>query len=252
MGTQQDLIAEDLVSQVRLLEQGLTQASRVSVLRREEARMLGDIGGLRAKSAQLRGSVAEVNIEMIKLQTSRREEAITELRDLEFREIELAERLLGLDERLSRLSVRSPVDGVVYGSDVFALQSVVQAGAPMMYVVPQDQPMIIEARVDPVNIDQIYAGQATVLRFTAFESRTTPELAGTVIGQSADAFTDQVTGQTYYAVQVLPDPGEVEKLRENRLIPGMPVEVFIKTGERTPLEYLTKPLTDYFTRSMRG
>ncbi|MCV3273950.1 HlyD family type I secretion periplasmic adaptor subunit [Roseobacter sinensis] len=252
LNTQQVLIAEELRDQMSLLEKGLTQATRVSTLRREEARLQGEIGGLRASSAQLRGSVAEVNIELIKLKTTRREEAITELRELDFREIELTERLLGLNERLSRLSVKSPVNGVIYGSEVFALQSVVQAGAPMMYVVPQDQPMVIEARIDPTNVDQIYRGQEAGLRFTAFEARTTPELIGSVVDFSADAFTDEVTGQPYYAVEVLPAEGELEKLGNNTLIPGMPVEVFIKTNERSPLDYLTKPLTDYFTRSMRG
>lgn len=252
LNTQQVLISQELRDQISLLDRGLTQATRVSTLRREEARLQGEIGGLKATSAQLRGSVTEVNIEVIKLKTTQREEAITTLRDLDYREIELAERLLGLDERLSRLSVTSPVSGVIYGSEVFALQSVVQAGAPMMYVVPQDQPMVIEARIDPTNVDQIYRGQEAGLRFTAFESRTTPELVGAVVDFSADAITDQVTGQIYYSVEVLPAQGELEKLGDNTLIPGMPVEVFIKTNERTPLDYLTKPLTDYFTRAMRG
>ncbi|MFK7763322.1 MAG: HlyD family type I secretion periplasmic adaptor subunit [Roseobacter sp.] len=250
--TQEDLIEKDLSDQESLLAKGLTQATRVSTLRREAARLQGEIGGLQASSAQLRGSVAEVNIELIKLKTTQREEAITTLRDLDFREIELQERLLGLTERLSRLSVKSPVNGVIYGSEVFALQSVVQAGAPMMYVVPQDQPMVIEARIDPTNVDQIYRGQEAGLRFTAFESATTPELIGAVIDFSADAFTDEITGQPYYSVEVIPSEGELAKLGDNTLIPGMPVEVFIKTNERSPLEYLTKPLTDYFTRAMRG
>lgn len=250
--TQQELIADELRDQVSLFERGLVQASRVSTLKREEARLLGDIGGLVASEAQLRGSIAEVNIETIKLKTSRREEAITELRDLEFREIELRERLLGLNERLSRLSVRAPMSGAIYDSQVFALKSVIQAGEPMMYIVPQDQPMLIEARIDPINVDQVYHGQEAGLRFTAFESSTTPELVGSVVGLSADAFIDELTGQTYYSVEVLPAEGELEKLGANTLVPGMPVEVFIKTNERSPLEYLTKPLTDYFNRSMRG
>jgi HlyD family secretion protein len=252
LNTQQVLIADELRDQVQLLDRGLTQATRVSTLRREAARLKGEIGGLKASAAQLRGSVAEVNIELIKLKTTRREEAITELRDLEYREIELTERLLGLNERLSRLSVKAPVGGAIYGSQVFAMQSVVQAGAPMMYVVPQDQPMVVEARIDPRAVDQVYRGQEAGLRFTAFESRTTPELRGSVVGLSADAFTDETTGQTYYAIEVVPDAGELAKLGENTLIPGMPVEVFIKTNDRTPLDYLTRPLTDYFNRSMRG
>ncbi len=111
---------------------------------------------------------------------------------------------------------------------------------------------MIAGRIEPIHIDQVYLGQPAGLRFSAFEQRVTPELTGHVTAVSADAFTDEVTGQTYYRVEVLPDEGEMAKLGDKTVLPGMPVEIFIKTDERTPLSYLTKPLTDYFSRSMRG
>ncbi len=249
---QMDLFGNELRDQQILLEKGLAQSVRVSALQRERADLLGSIGGLEANIARIKGQIAALNIEILRLGTSRREEAITTLRDLQYRQIELAERKLGLVERLDRLAVRAPASGVVFGSAVFAVRSVVQAGAPIMYVIPQDQPLVIAGRIEPIHIDQVYLGQPAGLRFSAFEQRVTPELFGHVTAVSADAFTDDVTGQTYYRVEVLPDEGEMAKLGDNTVLPGMPVEIFIKTDERTPLSYLTKPLTDYFSRSMRG
>ena len=249
---QMDLFGNELRDQQVLLKKGLAQSVRVSALQRERADLLGNIGGLEANIARIKGQIAALNIEILRLGTSRREEAITTLRDLQYRQIELAERKLGLVERLDRLGVRAPVSGVVYGSAVFAVRSVVQAGAPIMYVIPQDQPLVIAGRIEPIHIDQVYLGQPAGLRFSAFEQRVTPELTGHVTAVSADAFTDEVTGQTYYRVEVLPDEGEMAKLGDKTVLPGMPVEIFIKTDERTPLSYLTKPLTDYFSRSMRG
>lgn len=214
--------------------------------------MAGRIGELIANLAQTKGQIASIKIEILSLRTARREEAITTLRDQQFQQIELIERKLSLSERLNRMNVRTPVNGVIYDSQVFAERAVVQPGAPIMYVIPQDQPLVIAGRVEPIHIDQVFRGQPAGLRFSAFEQRTTPELSGNVVDVSADALVDDVTGETYYRVEVLPGEGELRKLGDNTLLPGMPVEVFIRTDERTPLSYLTKPLTDYFNRAMRG
>lgn len=250
--TQLDLIEGELDDQSALLAKGLTQSSRVSALQREQASLAGRIGELVSDIAQTKGQIASIKIEILNLKTTRREEAITTLRDQQFQQIELIERKLSLSERLDRMNVRTPVSGVIYDSQVFAERSVVQPGAPIMYVIPQDQPLVIAGRIEPIHIDQVFRGQPAGLRFSAFEQRTTPELSGNVMDVSADALVDDVTGQTYYRVEVLPGEGELSKLGDNTLLPGMPVEVFIKTDERTPLSYLTKPLTDYFSRAMRG
>ncbi|MGB5560420.1 MAG: HlyD family type I secretion periplasmic adaptor subunit, partial [Paracoccaceae bacterium] len=251
LSLQRHLLQQELANQQTLLDRGLTQARAVMELRTDEASMLGQIGKLNADIAELKGQIAALKIELVKLRTARQQEAISTLRDLQYSEIELAERRLSLKDTLSRLDVTAPVSGIVYGSLVFALQSVVQPGAPIMYVIPQDQPLVVAARVETINIDQVHVGQEAGLRFTAFDQRATPEVLGYVSRVSADAITDEVTGQSYYAAELLPKEGELQKLGDRVLVPGMPVEAFIKTGDRSPLTYLTKPLTDYFTRAFR-
>ena len=251
LGIQQELITEELVDQETLLEKGLVQAQRVSTLRREAARLAGEIGMLTSNVAQLKGEIAAFEIEKLRLSGSRRESAIKELRDIQFRELELTEQRTSLLERLSRLDVRAPVSGIVYGSTVFAEKAVVRPADPLMFVIPQDQPLIVSARVEAIHIDQIHVGQTATLRFSAFNQRKTPEISGTVISVSADVLQDEVTGQTYYQVEVVPLADELPKLEEQVLLPGMPVEAYLRTEERTPISYLTKPFTDYFSRSFR-
>ncbi|MFQ5624346.1 MAG: HlyD family efflux transporter periplasmic adaptor subunit, partial [Paracoccaceae bacterium] len=190
--------------------------------------------------------------ELVKLRTGQAREAISTLRDIQYTEIELAERRAALVDTLSRLDVKAPVSGIVFGTKVFALKSVVQPGAPIMYIIPQDQPLLIAARVDTNSIDQVRLGQEVALRFTVFDQRRTPELEGYVSRISADVITDEATGLAFYAVDILPGDGELGKLGEEVVLPGMPVEAFIKTGERSPMAFLTKPLTDYFARAFRG
>ena len=248
---QLSLIRADLTGQETLLAKGLVQAQKVSALKREAARLAGEIGRLTADISQLRDQIAALEIEALKLESARREAAIAELRDIQVRELELGETRAGLVRRRARLEVRAPVAGVVYGSTVFAEKAVVRAAEPLMYVVPQTQPLLVSARVEALDIDQIHVGQEARLRFTAFNQRLTPEVAGRVVGVSADVIRDEVSGLSYYRVDVAPDADGRANLERLALVPGMPVEAFLKTGERTPLSYLTKPLADYFGRAMR-
>lgn len=249
--TQEELIKKELLDSETLLEKGLIQATRVSSLRREYARLLGEIGNLRAEVAQLRGQIASLDIEILRLTTTRREEAITTLRDLRSREIELIETRLSLQETLSRMEIRSPVAGVVYGSQVFARQAVLSPAEPIMYVIPQDQPLVVATRIDSIHIDQVHVGQDVSLRFVSFDQRLTPEIFGQVARVSADVFTDEATGLSYYQAELLPYEAELTKLGGQELLPGMPVEAYIRTEERSPLSYLAKPMTDYFNKAFR-
>lgn len=249
--TQSSLIQTELTDSQTLLEKGLTPASRVSSLQREEARLLGEIGNITANIAQLRGQIAALNIERIALTTRLREEAITTLRDMQVQEVELVQRRFSTKDTLSRMDLRAPVSGVIYDSRIFALQAVISPAEPVMYIIPQDQPMVVSARVDPIHVDQVHVGQQATLRFAALDQRLTPEIFGRVTKLSADVFTDDATGASYYQAELIPIEGEMAKLGEQTLLPGMPVEAFIKTGERSPLNYLAKPLTDYFTRAFR-
>lgn len=244
-------VVRDLHAQRSLLTQGYTVTERVNVLEREHARLLGETGQLGATVSQLRGQIAGLEIQNLRLLSARQEEAEATLRDLELREIELSERQITARETLARMVIRAPVSGIIYGSQIFALQSVISPAQPLMYVIPQDRPLIIVARIESIHIDQVHVGQDVALRFSAFDQRQTPELFGTVARVSADIFTNEATGLSFYQAELLPNEGELSKLGQQQLLPGMPVEAYIRTGERTPLSYLTKPLLDYFNNAFR-
>ncbi len=249
--TQARLVADELSNQQTLLGKGLVPAQRVSTLQREAARLAGEIGELTARVGEFRAQIAGDELERIRRVSERRENAISELRDIQFRELELTEKRKSLRGRLTRLDIRAPVTGVVYGTTVFAEKAVIQPAEPLMYIVPQDQPLVVTARVDAIHIDQVYLGQPATLRFPAFNQRLTPETPGQVTKISADILRDEFTGQPYYRVSVIPLEATPSDLNDQVLLPGMPVETFLRTDERTPLSYLTKPLTDYFGRAFR-
>lgn len=246
------LIEKELTDQQSLLDRGLAQAARVLALQREQSRLAGQVGELTAQKAQAEGRITEIDIEILRLDSGRREEAISALRDIQYRELELAEQRRALLEQLSRLDIRSPVSGIVYGMTVFATRAVIRPAEPVLFIVPQDRPLVIMSNVETINVDQVFPGQPVVLRFSALDQRTTPELNGSVTQLSADAFTDERTGVSYYKAEIALAPGELARLPAGvTLIPGMPVEAFIRTADRTPLEYLLKPLTDYLAKAFR-
>ena len=252
LSTQRDLIAEELADQQSLLDRGLAQASRVLSLQREEARLLGTVGELTAQRAQAGERMTEIELQILGLSSVRREEAITRLRDLQFSELELSERRRTLRRQLERLDIRAPVSGIVYGMQVFAPQSVIRPADPVLFLIPQDRPLVIATQVQAVDVDQIFVGQEVTLRFSAFDQRRTPELQGTVTLVSADVFQNETSGQSYYRAEVELTAGEMGRLPAGMtLIPGMPVEAFVRTADRSPLDYLIKPLADYFAKAFR-
>lgn len=249
--TQLSLIQRELTDQQSLLDRGLAQSSRVLALQREEASLRGQVGELTASKAEAEGRITEIDIEILSLGSRRREEAITELRDFGYRELELVERRSALGEQIARLDIRAPVSGIVLGLQVTTPRAVLKPADPVLYLIPQDRPLVIAAQVPPIHIDQLHTGQPVRLVFSAFSSRTTPELAGHVTVISADALSDPRTQASYYRAEIVLDEGEIGKLADKALVPGMPVEAFIKTADRSPLAYLLKPFTDYFTRAFR-
>lgn len=253
LARQLELIEKELASQQSLLDRGLAQATTVLNLQRSSAELDGTIGELTASEAQAEGRITEIEIEVLKLGTAQREDAITQLRDLQYRELEMAEQRRSLQEQLDRLDIEAPVSGIVYGMQVHTPRSVIRAADTVLYLVPQDRPLVIAARVEPIHVDQIFVGQEVNLRFSALDQRQTPELFGTVTKLSADAFEDTNNSQiSYYRAEVVLNEGEQEKLPEGTiLLPGMPVESYIRTDDRSPLAYLLKPLADYFTKAFR-
>ena len=248
---QLQLIEEELTDQSSLLEKGLTQASRVLALRREASRLQGSVGELTASRAQIEGSATEAEIEVLRLAAVRREEANTELRDIGAKALELAERRRALTEQIARLEIRAPVSGTVLDLAVSTPRSVIGAAEPLLFLIPQDRPLIITAQVQTTDVDQVFVGQKVRLMFPAFSLSTTPELYGHVVTVSADALVDEQARVAYYNAEIALNPGEIERLKELTLIPGMPVQIFINTGSRSPMAYLLKPFTDYFSVAFR-
>lgn len=248
---QLDLIELELDLQQGLLVKGLAQAGTVRALQREQARLDGQIGELQAELALTEGQVTEIEIEISSLETQRREEATAELRQIGPVVLELSEQRRALVTRIARLEIRAPVAGIILGLQVKTPQTVLRAAEPAMFVIPQDRPLVISARIAPMQIDEVSLGQEAELVFPAFSARDTPHLRGKVTRLAADALTDAETGLVYYSAEVQLDEGEPARLGERVLVPGMPVEVFLQSGRRTPFAYLLKPFAQYFSRAFR-
>nr|WP_235789894.1 HlyD family type I secretion periplasmic adaptor subunit [Ruegeria pomeroyi] len=249
---QLELIGTELANQQSLLDRGLAQATTVLGLRRTQADLKGTLGELTAAQAQSEGRITELDVEILKIGTTQREEAISTLRDLRYQELELKETRRVLQQQLQRLDITAPVSGIVYGLQVQTPRSVIRAADPVLYLVPQNRPLVIAAQVAPMDIDQIFTGQKVTLRFSTLDQRNTPELSGSVALISADAFEDQSTGLSHYRAEITLDQGEAARLPPGTaLIPGMPVETFIRTQPRAPISYLLKPLSDYFVKAFR-
>jgi HlyD family secretion protein len=245
------LIDGDLKGQRELLRRGLTQRARVTALERDRAQAVGNIEEATASIAESKARIAEVELAIINVGSQMREEAIKELGDAEGRIAELRERRNSTLETLSRIEVKAPMSGRVFNMTVHAIRQVVRAAEPILEIVPNDVKLVISVQVPPSQIDQIHVGQKAVIRFNAFDRRHTPDLQGTVRRVSADVITDERTGQSHYTVSLAIDEGETKYLGPTAvIIPGMPVDAFIQTTERSPFDYLVRPITSYFGKSM--
>lgn len=250
LARQLELISQELADAQTLLAKGLTQAPRVLGLEREEARLSGQVGELAASRAQAEGRVTEIDLEVLRLSAERREEASVQLRDIGSSELELAERQRALAERVARLDIRAPVAGTVLGLQVTTQRAVLRPADPVAYIIPQNRPLVIATQISPLQIDEVFVGQTVRLVFPTFAARTTPELNGTVTLISADVLTDSANNVSFYRAEIALTAQEAARLGQP-LLPGMPVDAFIQTSSRTPLAYLVKPFTDYFTRAFR-
>ena len=249
--TQLYLIQKELADQQTLFVKGLAQSGRVLALEREAASLQGNMGQLIAAKAEAEGRATEIDLEILRVAALHREEASTQLRDLEPQAMELSERRRALIERISRLDIRAPVAGLVLGLAVTAPRSVLRPADPVLYIVPQDRALAISIRLQPIDRDEVHVSQKVRLVFPGFSARSMPEIFGRVTSISADALLDQRTQLAFYRVEIQIDDSELAKLRTQTLMPGMPVDAFIETGAHSPMSYLLKPFTDYFSVAMR-
>ena len=250
-----NLLSEELVGVTDLYKKNLVSISRFMQLRREQTRLQGERGQLIADMARARAKISETELQIIQLDQDFRTEVLKDLRDTEGKIAELAERMVAAEDQLDRIDIRAPRSGVVHSLAVHTMGGVIGSGDTIMSIVPGGDDLIVEAKVAPSEVDQVNVGAATVVRINAGNQRTMPELGGTLIHVSADLARDPPgvagPGQAYYLVRVsLPKAGD-GRLGEFRLLPGMPAEVFIQTGTRTPLQYLLKPLREQIARTFR-
>jgi HlyD family secretion protein len=249
--TQVALLGTELEAQRDLLTKGLTHATRVSAIERELAELEGRVGELAAAEAEAAGRITEIEIEILGLATQLQEEAEAELRNVAARELELSERQRALAERIGRLDIRAPAAGLVFGLQVTTPRSVIGPADVLMFIVPQDRPLLVAVRVPATHVDEVRLEQDVRLVFSSLPSRTTPEVTGRVTLVSADALTDERTGIAYYRTEIAIDVDRLRDLGEVDVVPGMPVDAFIRTSDRTPLSYLLKPFSDYFRNAFR-
>jgi HlyD family secretion protein len=226
-----------------LWQKNLVQLNRLTSLQRDEARLEGERGQIIAQAAEVKGKIAEIQLQIIQVDQDVSSDVAKELREIDSKIGEYVERKITAEDQLKRTDIRAPQDGIVFQSTANTVGGVIAAGDPIMLIVPESDNLTVEVKVDPKDIDQVQLGQTVVLRFSSFNVRTTPEINGTVSRIAADTSTDQRTGQNYYLVRIAMTAQELKRLGDVKLTPGMPVEAFIETGERTMMSYLVSPCT---------
>ena len=248
---QQVVVQEELAGLRGLQQKGLVAKPRVTSLEREVARNDGSLGELTARLSQSQGKISEIELQILQLDKDQSSEVAKDLRETETKIGEMTERRVTAEDQLKRIDIRAPMSGTVHQLAVHTVGGVINQTEPLMLIVPQADRLVVELRINLQDIDQVQNGQKTRVRFPAFNQRTTPEIDGTVIRLAGDMTKEQQTGNMYYTAAVQFSADELAKLRGLRLIPGMPTDAFIKTGERTMANYLLKPLTDQMHRGLR-
>jgi HlyD family secretion protein len=246
-----DFLEAELARMEEILAQGLIKKTEVQNLKKEKLDTQGAVGKLTADIAKLRGRKLEIQVELEGLEPTLKEKAGEKLNKSQRESGKFSERRNGILSELARLEVRTPISGTIHDSQVEGVRSVVLAGKPIMYVIPDDKPVAVLARVDSGDIDEVYPGQDAMLKFAAFDARAMPNIFGKVTRVSPDAFLDEKTKRSHYEVEVSLPREELEKLGDNQLISGMPVSVFLTTTSRSPVQYVLRPLTTYLDRALR-
>jgi HlyD family secretion protein len=245
------LINRELEGVRELFKKNLVQINRLTQLEREATRLDGEQAQLVASVAQTKRKITEIELKIIQIDQDLSSEVAKEMREIDAKIGEFVERRIAAEDQLQRVDIRAPQDGTVFQLSVHTVGGVIGPGETLMLIVPGGDSLMVEAKVNPQDIEQLQLHQKAVLRFSAFNLATTPEINGKVSRISADISSDQRTGQNYYTVRISIPAEELSRLGEAKLVPGMPVECFIQTGERTVISYLLKPLRDQMMRTFR-
>ncbi|MEH6474683.1 MAG: HlyD family type I secretion periplasmic adaptor subunit [Sneathiella sp.] len=234
-----------------LKEKGLIPLSQLVSLERQKEELIGQRAEHDAELARIHNAISETKMQILQIVYEFRQNVLQELREA-MREInDITQQLQATYEQLKRVDIMAPVAGVVHDLSVFTIGGVIGPGDAVLQIIPQNDKFEIEANVEPQFIDELYIGQPATLRFSAFNQRTTPELSGTVANISANIMEDDQSETSYYRITIHVTDNELARLNGRPLVPGMPVEAFIKTRDRTALNYLVKPLLDQVQRSFK-
>jgi HlyD family secretion protein len=246
--SQLELISSELIGVNEMYSKGLAPLTRLTTLKREAARLEGEQGQLTSAVAETKAKIGQGQLQIMKVDQDLQTEVMKDLREAEDKEAELVEKIVAAQDQLNRVEIRAPTSGVVHQLSVHTIGGVIRPSDVVMEIVPESDALAIEARLTPHDIDQVRRGQTAYLRFSAFNQRTTPQLAGVVSYVSADLSRDAQTNSTYYTVRITLSGEERRRLGDLTLIAGMPVDAFLQTGSRTMMSYLLKPLSDQFQR----
>ena len=249
-------IDQELGGVVDLYKKNLVTILRFSQLHREQARLVGERGQLNASLASARGKISELELQILQVDRDFRAEVLKDLRETQGRLAEIRERLAGAEDQLNRIELKAPQSGIVHQLSVHTVGGVVANGELLMQIVPVSDNLVVEAKVSPSDIDQIAIDAKATVKIMAGNQRTTPDVQGVVTHISADLTREQQAPSqqpppTYYTVRVTLPSEQVSRLKDIRLVPGMPAEVFIQTYKRTPMQYFLKPLVDQIARTFR-
>ncbi len=238
-----------------LAKEGYTERQKVREMERNLALNDGQRSSLSSDIAGTDVEISAIEVKILQLTQTFQREVNKELAEVQAELFPLQEKKLGLEDTLRRTVIRAPQDGIVHGLAVHAPGEVIKAGAHLLDIVPGNERLIVEARLSPQDVDQIRVGQMAEVRFTAFRQRDMPKIEGKLMTLSADRMVDDVNGQKmpYYLGRVVITPEGVRQLQQLKLdlVAGMPADVIVKTGERTFWHYLTAPITDIVSRSLK-
>jgi HlyD family secretion protein len=234
-----------------LFSKGLIEGTRIYTTERDFARLTGEAGEIDASIARARARMSSIRLQIISIDDSARTEAQRELSAVATKISELNDRRIALEDRIARTDLRAPLAGTVNELSVHTIGGVITPAETLATIVPQNAKLKVEAKLSPVDVDQVFIGQSAKLRFSTFNQRTTPELKGEIAYVSAATTRDPTTNSDHYLADIQVAPSELAKLNGQSLRPGMPVEVFVATQERSAITYLMKPIVDQFTKAFR-
>ncbi|UOA08400.1 HlyD family type I secretion periplasmic adaptor subunit [Methylobacter sp. S3L5C] len=232
-----------------LLAEGFADKQRLRDIERNHAQVTGEVAALSSEIAGNEIQIGETKLQILQLQKKFQEEVALKLGEVQAELYDVAQRLVATRDKVARTVIIAPANGRVLGLSVHNVGGVISPGKPILDIVPQQEELIIDAQVSPMDIDRVRAGLLAEVRFSAFKQALTPKMQGKVINLSADRLTDEKTEQPYYLAQIELTPDSFQKLGDLELLPGMPAEVLINTGERTVFEYLMQPITNAFARA---